>query len=557
MKYYSDEALQAELPRQTLYGYVYDNNKNNMDDIAFCYFGRKISYRDFFENVKRTAEAFAAFGIKKGDFVTILSLVTPETIFCIYALNYIGAVANMGSLSLTGNEIVETVRNTHSRITIVMDVAAQKVLNVHNELSSELTIVLNTETSMSWTARLFVGFKKKNIFPSIKNLLSYAAFVKKYTSSGNLEPCRYEKDMPAVIVYTSGTTAKPKGVVLTNDSINAVAFQYRYSGMKFKRGETILTFIPPFFAFGFSLDIHMPLTLGVKEILSPNPKPTDVVDKYRKYKPNHFVAAPSNIVRLIEEMKDNSMKFCVTLAGGGESLTPRQEKMINTYLEEHECKAKYISGYGMTEFAATVTTGLNNVYKEGTLGIPLCRTIVKIVDTETLEELPYNEVGEMCFHTPSQMKEYFCNSTETAKTIRKHKDGLDWIHTGDLGFVDEDGFVHFKGRIKRIYMTAMADGSLTKVFPARTEEVLSEVSGVEKCAVSVILEDNLVKEQVAYLVLSDDVAGEECIKAVQRHCKEKLPAYYAPDRYVVLDELPLTQSGKTDYMRLENWDGRA
>lgn len=255
-------------------------------------------------------------------------------------------------------------------------------------------------------------------------------------------------------MYTSRITAKPKGVVLINDSINAVAFQYRYSGMKFKRGEVILTFIPQFFAFGFSLDMHMPLTLGVKEILSPSPKRIGIVNLYKKYKPNHFVAAPVDIVKVVESMKDRSKKFCITLAGGSESLIPKQEKMINTYLEKHKCKAKYISGYGMTEFTAMVTTGFNNVYKEDTLGVPLCRTIVKIVDTETWKELPYNKVGEMCFHTPSQMKEYFCNSAETAKTIRRHKDGLDWIHTGDLGFVDEEGFVHFKGRIKRIYMTA-------------------------------------------------------------------------------------------------------
>lgn len=127
---------------------------------------------------------------------------------------------------------------------------------------------------------------------------------------------------------------------------------------------------------------------------------------------------------------------------------------------------------------------------------------------------------------------------------------MEWIHTGDLGFVDEDGFVHFKGRIKRIYMTTMEDGSLTKVFPTRTEEVLSEVSGVEKCAVSIMLEDNLVKEQIAYLVLNDDEARVDCVKEAQKYCKEKLPSYYKPDKFVILDELPLTQSGKTDYMRL-------
>ena len=522
-----------------------------MESIALNYFGNRITYRKVFEHIKETADAFAMAGIKRGDIVTILSLITPETIYCIYALNYIGAVANMGYLSLSEDEIVQMVEKTNSKAIIVLEVAAEKVIHVQERLTSGMTIILPVESSMPWLMKSILKMKKKKLPNDGKQLLTYPSFVKKYAGQKQVAEVQWEENQPAVLVYTSGTTGEPKGVVLTNDNINAVAFQYRYSGMRFKTGETILTFMPPFLAIGFCLNVHMPLTIGLEEVISPNPDAVVLTKLYKKCRPNHFVAAPTNILQIIDAMQGKSMSHCITLAGGGESMTPQQEEMVNTYLAEHGSDAKYITGYGMTEFAATVTTGLNNVYRENTLGIPLCKTIVKIVDTETGKELPYGEVGELCFHTPSQMKEYYQNPKETAETIRQHEDGMKWIHTGDLGWVDQDGFVHFKGRMKRIYMTQGEDGTLYKVFPARTEMVLMELGNVKKCAVTVRMEGKLVKEQIAYLVLDKKAEKENVLEMVRAHCRKMLPSHSVPGKYILLDEIPLTQSGKTDYRALE------
>ena len=551
LKYYSEEVIKMPFPQKTLYRYLYENNCNHMESVALNYFGNRITYRKFFEHIKETADAFAMAGIKRGDIVTILSLITPETIYCIYALNYIGAVANMGYLSLSEDEIVQMVEKTKSKAVIVLDVAAEKVMHVQKRLTSELTIILPVESSMPWLMKAIVKMKKKKLHNDGKQVLTYPSFVKKYAEQKQAAEVQWKEEQLAVLVYTSGTTGEPKGVVLTNDNINAVAFQYRYSGLKFKTGETILAFMPPFFAIGFCLNVHMPLALGLEEILGPNPDPDVITKLYKKYKPNHFVAAPTNILQIIDAMQGKSMSHCITLAGGGESMTPQQEEVVNTYLAEHGSGAKYITGYGMTEFAATVTTGLNNVYRENTLGIPLCKTIVKIVDTETGKELPYGEVGELCFHTPSQMKEYYQNPKETAETIRQHEDGMKWIHTGDLGWVDQDGFVHFKGRMKRIYMTQGEDGTLYKVFPTRTEMVLMELENVKKCAVTVRMEGKLVKEQIAYLVLDKKSEKENVLEKVRAHCRRMLPSHSVPRKYIILDEIPLTQSGKTDYRALE------
>ena len=551
LKYYSEEVIKMPLPQKTLYSYLYENNRNHVESVALNYFGNRITYQEFFKHIKATADAFTMAGIKHGDIVTILSLITPETIYCIYALNYIGAVANMGYLSLSEDEIIQMVEKTNSKAIIVLDVAAEKVIHVQERLTSGMTIILPVESSMPWLMKSILKLKKKKLPNDGKQLLTYPSFVKKYTGQKQATEVQWKEEQPAVLVYTSGTTGEPKGVVLTNDNINAVAFQYRYSGLKFKTGETILAFMPPFFAIGFCLNVHMPLALGLEEILGPNPDPDVITKLYKKCRPNHFVAAPTNILQIIDAMQGKSMSHCITLAGGGESMTPQQEEMVNTYLAEHGSDAKYITGYGMTEFAATVTTGLNNVYRENTLGIPLCKTIVKIVDTETGKELPYGEAGELCFHTPSQMKEYYQNPKETAETIRQHEDGMKWIHTGDLGWVDQDGFVHFKGRMKRIYMTQGEDGTLYKVFPARTEMVLMELENVKKCAVTVRMEGKLVKEQIAYLVLEKKSEKENILETVKEHCRKMLPSHSVPGKYIILDEIPLTQSGKTDYRALE------
>lgn len=523
-----------------------------MESIALNYFGNRITYRKFFEYIKETADAFAMAGIKHGDIVTILSLITPETIYCIYALNYIGAVANMGYLSLSEDEIVQMVEKTKSKAVIILDVdvVVEKVMHIQKRLTSELTIILPVEASMPGLMKAIVKMKKKKRHNDRKQMMTYPSFVKKYEVQKQAEEVLWEENQPAVLVYTSGTTGEPKGVVLTNDNINAVAFQYRYSGLRFRTGETILTFMPPFLAIGFCLNVHMPFTIGLEEVISPNPDAVVLTKLYKKCRPNHFVAAPTNILQIIDAMKGRSMSHCITLAGGGESMTPQQEEMVNKYLAEHGSDAKYITGYGMTEFAATVTTGLNNVYRENTLGIPLCKTIVKIVDTETGKELPYGEVGELCFHTPSQMKEYYQNPKETAETIRQHEDGMKWIHTGDLGWVDQDGFVHFKGRMKRIYMTQGEDGTLYKVFPARTEMVLMELGNVKKCAVTVRMEGKLVKEHIAYLVLDKKAEKDNALKTVRAHCRKMLPSHSVPGRYIILDKSHLHRAER---QTTEHW----
>ena len=545
MKYYSEEALHGEIPKCTMYEYIFDHNKSHLDGIALRYFTKKITYQKLFENIRKTADAFWAQGIRKGDAVTIMSLNTPETIYCIYALNYIGAVANMVYMTLSEEEIVETVRNTDSKMFIFLDVAAEKVRNVVEDIEKIRVLAISPTDSLGFPVQKFSALKSKI---NTKGFWKWKDFLKAGEHQ-KAQQISYHENELSVIVYTSGTTGTPKGVMLSNDSLNAVAWQYEKSGMKFTRGETFLTFMPPFLSIGLSLNVHLPLSLGTASIMIVNPE--KFIEEYKKYKPNHCVSGPVIIRKLVQRLSGN-MSYCITMAGGGESLSLEEENYLNETLRNHHSDAKYLTGYGMTEFAATVTTSMNHVYKAGTLGIPLCKVNIKVINPDNGEMLKYNETGELFFCTPSHMLGYLDNEEETKKICDRDEKNSLWIHTGDLGFVDEDGFVHFVGRIKRIYLVQAADGTVYKLFPQRIEETITEYPEVDLCAVVVELDAQNIATAIACVKrTAESQNNNNFLTGLQQYCKEKLPVHLVPKQIIELDEIPLTQSGKIDYKTLE------
>ena len=245
------------------------------------------------------------------------------------------------------------------------------------------------------------------------------------------------------------------------------------------------------------------------------------------------------------------MDFCKSIGGGGEMIKGEDLEDLNRFLGERGARTPYLTGYGMTELAATVTLEIARPYRGDSLGIPLCLATAKIVNTETNEELQYGKIGEICFCTPSMMLGYLNNRQATDEVCRMHNDGRIWVHTGDLGYIDEDGFLFFTGRLKRIYMTRGEDGTIYKIFPVRVEELIGSVQEVKKCAVAVVEDEQLLHRQIAYVVLEDGVKQEKVLQKVRNLCEENLPQHSVPWKYEAVRSLPLTAMGKVDYRKLE------
>lgn len=545
LKYYSEEAINAPLPKMTMYQYIWENNKDYLSDVAFRYFGCRITYRKLFEQIRKVAQAFYSVGVRAGDIVTIMSMHTPETIISIYALNYIGAVANMVYMTLSEPEIIETLYNTDSKALLVLDTALDKVRKIKEEITMPV-IVLPVSGYMPLLLRSAYSLKNHQ---SQSDFISFNDFLKGRNDSSDVVMAS-DHSAPAIIVYTSGTTGDPKGAVLTNDNANSVAFQLLYSGKNYHRRETALFILPPFFGFGIGM-LHLSLSVGLESILWIELSVDKIVHAFSRTKPNRIAFGPSLVEPIMEHIQGD-MSYMIEFTGGGAAIPAEREERFNTFLSQHGSSAKYTTGYGMTEFASVVCLQTNQVYKFQSIGIPLPKVNVKIVDTEKGNELKCGEIGELCFSAPNAMLGYYKNEQTTNEIVEVDTNGVEWLHTGDLGYCDNDGFLFFCGRIKRIFAVRDKSGILYKIFPQRIEEFLESHPLVDTCAVVVKEDKQRLHIPIAYVSLYDSKVGREKAVQILREAVEKeLPSHSWPKEIYVLDSIPVTSNGKIDYRALE------
>lgn len=227
------------------------------------------------------------------------------------------------------------------------------------------------------------------------------------------------------------------------------------------------------------------------------------------------------------------------------------EEAINKVLLACGAKYKLQKGLGMTEITSAATATYPSINEIGSVGIPLVKMICKIVDPDTHNEKEYLEEGEICIAGPTVMKGYYNNSRATDELIKQHEDGLRWVHTGDLGFINEDGVIFVTGRIKRIIMTKGKDVQLTKMFPDRIEKTIYTHKSVELCCVIGIADQERINYPKAFIVLKDKVDIDKTKNEILKACHQNLPGYMVPEEIVVVDNLPRTSRGKIDYRTLD------
>ena len=555
MKHYSKETREAEFPRMKIYSFLKEVNKNRLHGTAIYYYGTKITVKRLIERIDECADAFAALGVKKGDVVSLLSASTPESIVALYALNKMGAVVNAIDPRLDIKSITRMITSSGSEILMAIDIAYPKVSKIIPDIKQKHIIVQSAGTSLPFIKKLAVKLGSRNTIPYGKRgIMSWETFIRGAANGAAIE-AEYEGDATVAITYTGGTTGFPKGVMLTNDSINAVGFNFIHAGIVHEKGQRFLGIMPIFSSYGLVCGIHMPLTLGLELALIPRFYPLKMGEYVRKYKPEHMIATPAFYEILIDskEMKDFDLSFVLTLGSGGDSMNAGLETKMQAFMDSHGIRYPLAQGYGMSEVSAAATFCVNDRYKKGSVGIPCVTTTIGIFDPETGEELGYNTLGEVCITGASMMKGYVNNKEETEYVMRRHADGQIWIHSGDIGTIDEDGFVYIQGRVKR--MITRFDGH--KVFPVTIESFIGEHPLVHSCSVIAVNDRERTQGQYPMAVI-ETVAGvdpsqrDSLCREIYHLCEAQLEERGRPVAVVCVDEVPLTAMGKNDYRRLEN-----
>lgn len=551
LKYYSEEAIRQQIPQLSLYEYLWMCNKNHLDDIALLYYDKKMSYRKLFLEIDKAAAAYHEIGVKKTEIVTIVALSSPEIVISLYALNKVGAIVNVVNAMASKKELKDYLNEASSKVLICWEPFYENVKDLLKETQVEKVILINPLYYASFNKKCIGRIRTHR--QNIKNVLviKWAQFLRKRQFKDICE--EFIPNSACIIAHTGGTTGVPKGVLISNEAVNTVAMQYAMI-CKHKRQEIYMDLIVPFVIYGIAVNMHMPLCMGLKTVLVPYFKTEDIPKFFIHYKPNIVISIPSYWMPLLKDKNAQKRDFSnIRLAAaGGDGLTTDVQKKVTAFLEEHNSNAKLLNGYGMTELCSVAISNFDFAMKPGSIGIPMPKVIVKIVNPETLEEMKYGESGEICVRSSCEMLGYYKNKIATDDLIRIHGDNLKWLHTGDLGYVEEDGFVYMTGRIRRIILTTYTEIP-AKIFPDEIEKIIQKHSAVESCCVVKVSHFKYGYVSAAYIVLNDKVKYdcEKIEEELRELCHKNLPEYACPFEYRFRQSLPLTTVGKVDWKRLE------
>ena len=562
-KYYSKEAITASIPELTAYQYMVSQNKDNLSTKAIMYYGKKISYKNYIDMIDETARRLYNLGVTEGEVVTVMSVANPELEVLFYALNKLGAVINLIDVRSDYKQIKKYLMEVKSSTVVVMDNflpefdKCMEDEDIDNIVENVITLspynsvlypfnVLAEKKSRKEDSNLYSKIdeiKKKNKYMTWNDLMS----VHKYRYP---RYPRYKKNMVAALVHTGGTTGVPKKVKLSNENFNAMAIQYKSLNANYNKGDTFLNGIVPFVAYGIVVTIHMPMCLGMTNIIAPILSPKEFTEFMIKYKPNHTITVPTYVEHFVHDRKADSMNWkCLKNLGiGGDYFPEQSEIYVNEFLKNHGSSSIAEKGYGMTENSSTAGVCLVGVNKTNSLGIPLPLNTYGIFERGTDKELKYGEEGEICITGPTAMLGYLDNEEEEGKVIKIHSDGKKWIHSEDVGIIDEDGFLFFKGRYKRL----IPHGGF-KLYPSYIEGVIMKHPDIDNCCVISIPDKVYGASPEAHVVIKKDSVSElkKLKEELIKLCQDKLPSYSQPEDFIFEEDLPLTSVGKVDYKKVE------
>ena len=553
LKFYGDIPAHLDYPTGSMIDSVEEAAKKYPDFIAYEFMGTTGTYTRFIEEVKECAKALFALGIKEGERVTIAMPNCPQAIIMFYAINYIGAISNMVHPLSSEGEIKFYLNDSQSVAAITLDQFYPKFESIRKETPSLKNLII-AQIKDYLPPLLAVGFaltkgRKIKKIPKDAPVIMWKDFLnggKSVTAD-----CRVSRkgEDPAVVLYSGGTTGVSKGILLSNLNFNALSLQIVAAGHCYEPGDKMLAVMPVFHGFGLGVCIHSMLANGAQAILLPQLILKEYAKTLKKKKPNLIAGVPTLYQALLrlEDMQKADLSCLKGVFSGGDSLSIELKKKVDKFLAEHNANVKIREGFGTTECVTASCLTPYNMEKEGSIGIPFPDTYYKIVKVGTEEEVPYGEDGEICLAGPTVMLEYVNHPEETAQTLRKHADGLTWVHTGDLGYMDEDGFIYYRQRIKRMIIS-----SGYNIYPSQLENVIDAHEAVlMSCCIGVPDEYRQQKVKAFVMLRPGYTPSDEIKESIMEHCRKNIAKYALPREIEFREELPKTLVGKVAYRVLE------
>ncbi|MBR5936854.1 MAG: acyl--CoA ligase [Clostridiales bacterium] len=587
MDFYDEEMTgEVDLPDFTLYEMLLRTATVFPKKNAVTFEGTHITFSELLFEVDSFADALTDCNVGTGTVVTVCLPNIPQAVVSIYAINKLGAIANMVHPKTPATELKNSMQQTGSECLLILDALLPKSREMLDEMNPGLVIVCEIGDYLSKPKALAFHFAKGRKIPkypkdsfyiSYSDLILHGDLLRSGKITGEYDwPGAFEEekekapkapyvrpispDAPAVYLHSGGTTGSPKIIMISSKNMNHLAVcgpqiirvQDPFSDPENFPDLTMVAILPLFHGFGICMCMHCMIVNAINMLLVPIFKPDELAKIIRKEKPQLIAAVPTLYEGMMKSEKLRKMKldFLIACFSGGDTLPMDLKKRFEEFLHERGSNISLREGYGLTETVTVCSVNPEKNCRDGSVGLPLPKIDMKVVRPGTNEEIPYGEKGEICIAGPTVMLGYLNDPEATDLAIHTHEDGRRWIHSGDMGHRDEDGYFYFDQRIKRIIKV-----SGVPVFPTQIEKTLSKVEEVEvSCAVAIPHPYRLHVVK-AYIVLKDRTASEEKKEMVRQKleeiCESDLIPYARPVEYEFREDLPKTKIGKIDYRALE------
>lgn len=551
-----------EYPDCSMFSFMEQTKNRHPDFTALEFQNNKMTFSEMFAQIELIAQSLLASGVKKGDYVSVVAPNTPQAVNMVYAINRIGAIANMIHPLLSQSEIKQLVENVNSKVMLTFDLVYPKIAEIEwKSPCNPLMIIAHISDALPFYLRAIYRFKaeKKIDYNPSHSTIEWKDFIQKGKMRKEVLPVDDGKgEDVAIILYSGGTTGLPKGVMLQNFAFNAMAVQaseIKPLDTKDTAGKRVLALMPVFHGFGLAMCIHVMLSFGCHLFLVPKFDYKACAKLIFKKKLSYIYAVPALYEALSrsEEIETADLSFMEMVAVGGDKCDKKLLARMNKYLEKGNSNARIIDAYGLTE---TVSGAIMNPFfalKEDSIGIPFPDNEVKIVKFGTQEELPAGEDGEICISGPTRMLGYYNNEEETARVLQKHEDGKIWVHTGDIGRMDEEGYVFYGQRHSRMIIVAG-----NNVYPTQIENVINQCDDVNtSCVIGVTGRASVQKIVAVVQPTSMDIDLEKLRKEIAAVCEKNVADYARPQEIVFREEMPKTAMGKVSFKKLiEEMEGK-